>query len=77
VPGITSVTPLFELDGIDPMDDSGAMDEQLEGVVGCEVGFSSVSIAQPKLEVGFAFPIDAGARSEFQWGIVTSLFVDF
>lgn len=77
LPGITNLTPMLEIDGIDPVNKSDGGDDQLDGVVGCEIGFSSVSIAQPKLEIGYTFPIDAGARKDYQWGIVTSLILDF
>ncbi|MGA3068361.1 MAG: hypothetical protein ABSF29_16070 [Tepidisphaeraceae bacterium] len=74
---VRQLTPLAELDGEDPLNHSAAGDDQLQGVVGAELGFRGSEDIQPSLSVGYTFPIDAGARREFQWGIVTSLMIDF
>jgi len=76
-PVFREITPLAELDGFDPLNHSDAGNDQLQGVVGCQLGVVSASVIQPKISVGYTFPIDAGARRDFQWGIVTSLIFDF
>jgi hypothetical protein len=35
------------------------------------------SALQPRVGSGTVFPVDSGAREEFDWGIVTSLILEY
>ena len=75
LPFTRSVTPLFELDGQQPFSRHGA--DALLGVAGFNWQFAPLGELQPRLGVGYQFPVDRGARDQLRWGIVTQVFLDF
>ena len=75
LPFTRSVTPLFELDGQQPISRHGA--DALLGVAGFNWQFAPLGGLQPRLGVGYQFPVDRGARDQLRWGIVTQVFLDF
>lgn len=79
VPGIHSITPILEFDGEYTLNQDEAGDRTLFGTVGARVGLEPISWlpAQPRLGIGYTFPIDSGARDELHWGIVTSLVFEY
>ena len=79
IPGLLSTWPILEFDGERTLNQSEAGHNQLFGTVGFRFNFESIKWlpAQPRLGVGYVFPIDSGARDEFRWGIVTSLIFEY
>lgn len=75
IPFVDVFTPMFELDGQRPM--SGPADDALFGVVGFNVAFPGADDIQPRLGIGYQFPMDQGARTQLRWGVILQLFVDF
>lgn len=77
LPGILRVVPLFELTGKTGLsgEDSGV--NRLFGTVGVRLNLNSIGAAQPRLGIGYVFPIDQGAREELRWGLITSLVFEF
>jgi hypothetical protein len=79
LPGVISAVPLVEFDGELAVNQAGAGHDILFGTVGVRLNLVTLPLlpAQPRLGVGYVFPIDKGARDEFRWGIVTSLVFEF
>jgi hypothetical protein len=77
IPGTVSATPLLELDGQRFLAGPERGDDRLFGVAGVRVNFVPVGPVQPRVGVGYLFPIDEGARQELSWGVQTSLILEF
>jgi hypothetical protein len=73
LPGVNRITPLVELSGERGMNRGANGDSVLLGVVGGRIDLRNIGAAQPRLGVGYVFPIDDGAREELDWGIITSI----
>jgi hypothetical protein len=77
LPWVVSTIPMFELDGETTLNKADAGHNILSGTVGFRLNFESIGPIQPKLGLGYAFPIDQGGREDFRWGIVTSLIFEY
>jgi len=77
LPLVVSTVPIFELDGETTLnkDDAGA--DNLSGTLGFRMNFEFIGRVQPKLGLGYVFPLDHGARQDFRWGVVTSLIFEY
>jgi hypothetical protein len=75
VPFTDRLTPIFELDGQAPFSNGGR--DALFGVTGFEVGFKTLGEMQPQIEIGYQFPIDAGAKEQLRWGIIMQIKLEF
>ena len=76
LPGIQRLVPVFELSGETDMN-HGAGHHLLFGNAALRINLRAIGIVQPRLGVGYIFPIDKGARDELRWGIYTSLVFEF
>lgn len=79
LPGILSTIPILEFDGENTLNQANAGHNQLFGTAGFRFNFDSIAwlAAQPRMGVGYTFPVDQGARDEFRWGLVTSLVLEY
>jgi hypothetical protein len=77
LPGVQRVIPIFELSGDTGLSHEERGQNALFGTAGVRVNLNAVGEVQPRLGVGYVFPIDAGARDQLRWGIVTSLVFEF
>jgi hypothetical protein len=79
LPGVVQTFPIFEIDGETPLNHDDRGDTNLEGVVGVRVNFEATKFlpGQPRVGVGYAFPLNNIARDDFHWGIVGSLIFEF
>jgi hypothetical protein len=77
LPGVQRVIPIFELNGSTGLNHEERGENALFGTAGFRVNLNAIGIAQPRLGVGYVFPIDQGARDQMRWGIVTSLVFEF
>ncbi len=75
LPFTESVTPLFELDGRAAFSHPGQ--DALFGVVGLNWQFAGKGNWQPRLGLGYQFPMDQGARDQLHWGVITQMFLQF
>jgi hypothetical protein len=55
---------------------AGGSDELL-GNLAFRANLYSIGRVQPRLGVGYLFPIDQGGRENFHWGVYTSLVFEF
>src|SRR4051812_319783 len=80
LPGIERTIPIFELNGERVTNGPAGEDDndnELFGTVGARFNLSPIGGAQPRIGLGYVFPIDKGARESLDWGIVTSLVFEF
>lgn len=77
LPGVQRLIPIFELNGETALSHQQRGDNALFGTAGFRVSFTALGPAQPRLGLGYVFPIDSGARDQLRWGIVTSLVFEF
>ncbi len=77
LPHIERIIPIFELIGDTALNNGRRGHNNLSGTLGLRVNLDSIGALQPRLGVGYVFPIDQSARDDFRWGIVTSLVFEF
>jgi len=75
LPLTDTFTPIIELDGQRPF--SGGGQDALFGIAGFELCFKTPGDIQPCLQIGYQFPLDQGARDELEWGVITSVKLQF
>ncbi|HEY8749552.1 MAG TPA: hypothetical protein VIM11_16330 [Tepidisphaeraceae bacterium] len=76
-PGTERIIPILELKGETGLNKEDAGHNNLSGTLGVRFNLESIGQLQPRLGLGYVFPIDKRARDEFRWGIVTSLVFEF
>jgi len=74
---VSRITPIVELDAETGMNHGLGGNTSVLGVVGGVFTFAPNSLGQPKLGIGYIFPINDDARDEFDWGVTTSLIFEF
>jgi len=77
LPGIEQVVPMFEIQGDTLLDTSDAGSNSLLGNAAFRLNLRSIGAVQPRLGLGYVFPMDKGGRDELRWGIYTSLVFEF
>jgi len=79
LPGVVTTWPIFELNGEYTFNHEDAGHNQLFATVGFRFNFDTLKglPLQPRLGIGYTFPLDKGARDEFRWGLVTSLIFEY
>lgn len=73
---IERVTPIVEVIGERGMN-HGNYTNVLTGTAGFRVNFAAFGAIQPRIGLGYLFPIDGGGRDELDWGILTSIVFEF
>lgn len=76
LPGTDRIVPMFEIKG-ETATNHGAGHNILLGDVALRLNLKAIGRLQPRLGVGYVFPIDKGAKDELRWGIYTSLVFEF
>ena len=77
LPLILRTIPIFEFNGETIVHGPDRGTNRLSGTAGFRLNLEPVGVAQPRLGIGYVFPIDAGARRDLRWGIITSLVFEF
>ena len=77
LPHVLRTIPIFELNGDSSLHGPDSGTNRLSGTAGFRLNFESIGPAQPRIGIGYVFPIDKGARDESRWGIVTSLVFEY
>jgi hypothetical protein len=73
LPHVLSTVPIFELNNETTLSGDENWNNALFGTIGARFNFESLGPAQPRLGLGYVFPIDHGARGEMDWGVVVSV----
>ncbi|MDA8429680.1 MAG: hypothetical protein M0T70_10540 [Geobacteraceae bacterium] len=77
LPHVEQLIPIVELKGERGLKGENAGQNNLTGTVGLRANFDAIGPLQPRIGVGYIFPIDQAARNDFKWGIVTSLVFEY
>lgn len=77
LPDVEQVVPVFEIQGDTLLDTSDAGSNSLLGNAAFRLNLRSIGAVQPRLGLGYIFPLDKGGRNELRWGIYTSLVFEF
>jgi hypothetical protein len=77
IPGVLQVIPVFELIGETALNHDQKGDMSLEGDAAVRFNLKTIGRVQPRLGIGYVFPIDNNARQDLHWGIVTSLVFEY
>jgi hypothetical protein len=77
LPGVQQLIPMFELKGETQMNKDNAGRNSLLGDAGFRVNLKAIGRVQPRLGLGFVFPINNNAWTDIHWGIVTSLVYEY
>ena len=77
IPHVEQVVPVFEIQGDTLLDTSDAGSNSLLGTAALRFNLRSIEAVQPRLGLGYVFPLDKGGRDELRWGIYTSLVFEF
>jgi hypothetical protein len=77
IPNVLQVIPVFELLGETELNHRQKGATSLEGDAAVRVDLKTIAGVQPRLGIGYVFPIDNNARRDLHWGIVTSLVFEY
>jgi hypothetical protein len=77
IPHVQQVTPVFELQGDKELNKGMGSSNELLGNAAVRFNLDAIGEIQPRLGVGFVFPLDNAGREEAHWGIYTSLVFEF
>lgn len=77
LPGVQQLIPMFELVGDTAMNHENSGQTSLLGNACFRVNLKAVGEVQPRLGLGFVFPLNDNARADVHWGIVTSLVFEY
>jgi hypothetical protein len=77
LPGVEQFIPMFELTGETAMNNDDSGQTSLVGDACFRANLKTIGAVQPRLGLGFVFPINNNARTEIHWGIVTSLVFEY
>lgn len=77
IPGVLRTIPIFELNGETGLSREPVGHNALTGTAGFRVNFNSIGLLQPRIGIGYVFPIDRGGRDDLTWGIITSIVFEY
>ena len=76
LPHVLSTVPIFEFNDETGLSGASSGENALFGTVGARINFEPIGPAQPRLGLGYVFPIDDGARGELDWGVIVSVVLE-
>jgi len=77
LPGVQQFIPMFELKGETQMNHEDAGRNSLLGNAAFRLNLNPIGRVQPRLGLGFVFPLNSNARADVHWGIFTSLVFEY
>lgn len=77
IPDVEQVVPVFEIQGDTLLDTSEAGSNSLLGTAAFRFNLRSIEAVQPRLGLGYVFPLDKEAQDDLRWGVYTSLVFEF
>ena len=77
IPGLLQLVPVFEIAGERQMNRDDHGNSNVLGNAGFRANLDSIGKIQPKIGIGYVFPIDYGAHQDVHWGVVTSLVFEY
>lgn len=77
LPGVQQFIPMFELKGETQINHDDAGRNSVLGNAAVRVNLNTIGRVQPRLGLGFVFPMNSNARADVHWGIFTSLVFEY
>lgn len=77
IPHVQQLVPMFEMSGETALNHGESGHTSLIGLAGIRVMTDAIGRVQPRLGVGFFFPMNSNARDDVHWGIATSLVFEY
>ena len=77
LPGIQQFIPMFELQGETQLNKDAPGRNSLLGNAAFRVNLNPIGRVQPRLGIGYVFPVNDAAREEAHWGLYTSLVFEY
>jgi len=77
LPGVLQVIPVFELAGETGLNKGESGQNSLLGNAAFRLNLKTIGTVQPRLGVGFVFPLDNHARTEVHHGVMVSLVFEY
>jgi hypothetical protein len=77
LPGVLQLIPMFELNGETQMNKDNPGRNSVLGNVAFRVNLDTIGRVQPRLGLGFVFPMNNNARADVHWGVFTSLVFEY
>jgi hypothetical protein len=77
IPGVQQLIPVVEFDGSTQLNHADHGENSVLMNVAFRANMKAVGRVQPRLGLGFVFPLTQAARSETHWGIYTSLVFEY
>jgi hypothetical protein len=77
IPGVQQFIPMFELVGETAINHDDSGQTSLLGNACFRLNLNAIGSVQPRLGLGFVFPMNNNARADAHWGIVTSLVFEY
>jgi hypothetical protein len=77
LPGVQQLIPVFELSGETQLNKDDPGHNSLVGNAAFRVNLKAIGRVQPRLGLGYVFPIDKNAREDVHYGIFTSLVFEY
>ena len=77
LPDVQQFIPIFELQGETVLNKDTPGHNSLLGNAAFRLNLNAIGDVQPRLGLGYVFPIDKGARQDFHWGVYTSLVFEY
>src|SRR5208283_2257276 len=77
LPGVQQIIPVFELSGETELNKSNPGYNSVLGNAAFRVNLKAIGQVQPRLGLGFVFPLNENARAEVHCGVFTSLVFEY
>ncbi len=77
LPGVQQLIPVFELAGETALNHEESGQSSLIGNAGFRLNLKTIGRVQPRLGLGYVFPLNETARADVHWGIATSLVFEY
>jgi len=77
IPHVQQLVPLFELSGETGLNHGESGRNRVIGLAGFRVNLDTIGHVQPRLGLGFVFPLNGNAHNDVHWSIATSLVFEY
>lgn len=77
IPGIQRLIPIFEVAAATQLNKDDSGQTGVTGNAGFRVNLDTIGGVQPRLGLGYVFPLNDTARNDMDWGLVSSLVFEF
>ena len=77
LPGVLQLVPLFELAGETGLNKGESGQNRLLGNAAFRLNLKTIGDVQPRLGIGYVFPLDNHARTEVHHGVMVSLVFEY